>query len=88
MFTKGTIDQELDTRELRRHRAEHRYLCRLEMLEKLAEPLVGELCREGRTVYYINLADSHGQLTGKTKESGSEYELISYLIRNKYVTAH
>lgn len=83
-----TIEQELATRELRRLRSENRYLCRLEKLEKLAEPLVGELCRGGKTVYYINLMDRQGRLTGKTKESGSEYELISYLIRNKYVTAH
>ncbi|MFN4266387.1 MAG: hypothetical protein ACK4F8_11655 [Aquabacterium sp.] len=83
-----TIEQELDRRELRRLRAEHVYLCRLEKLEKLAEPLVGELCREGKTVYYINLTDRQGRLTGKTKEGGTVYELITYLIRNKYVTAH
>ena len=46
------------------------------------------LCREGKVVYYINLRDRNGRLTGKTKGSMSEGALIAYLIRNKYVVAH
>lgn len=86
-----TIEQQLDAREARRLAAEHRYLTRLEKLEKLegaAEALVGRLCREGRTVFYINLTDRNGRPTGRIKESDSVYELIAYLIRNKYVTSH
>lgn len=78
------LNQQLDTRELRRLRAEDRYLTRLEKLEKKAAPLIGELCREGQTVYYVNLANNRG-FTGKTKESNSHTELVNYLIRNKYV---
>lgn len=72
----------LDTRELRRLRAEHRYLCKIERLERKAEPLIGELLRDGATVYYINLTPLRA---GRVKESTRYYELIDYLIRNKYV---
>lgn len=80
-----TIEQDLDTRDLRRLRAEHRYLVKLERLERKCEPLIGELCRQGATVYYINLANRAGHLTGKTKERASYFELVNYLIRNHYV---
>lgn len=43
-----------------------------------AEHLIGELCREGNTVHYINLRK------GKTLE-GNKAELTQYLIRNNYV---
>lgn len=71
-----SIEQDLDAREGRRFAAEHRHLRRLEALEKMAESLVGQLCREGKVVYYINLRDRNGRLTGKTRESISEGELI------------
>ncbi len=46
--------------------------------EDAAEALVGELCRDGETIYYINLRN------GKTKE-GFKSELIAFLVRNDYV---
>jgi hypothetical protein len=81
-----TTEQELDTRELRRLRADDRRLSKLERLESKCAPLIGELCREGGTVYYVNLTDRGGRFTGKTKESTSHSELVDYLIRNNYVT--
>lgn len=71
-------------RERRRFAAEDRLIGKLDRLEPQAEALIGELCREGKTVYYINLTTRTGQYTGKTKE-GSRSDLIAYLIRNKYV---
>ena len=79
------IDAQLDTRQLRRMRAEDKALGKLERLEKLAEPLIGELQGETGFRYYINLLDRHGRFTGKTKESRSYGELIAYAIRNGYV---
>ena len=77
-----TIEQELDTRELRRLRAEDRALSRFEKLEALAAPMVGELCREGRAVYYCFPAG------GRYFESASHTEVVDYLIRNKWVRVH
>jgi hypothetical protein len=51
--------------------------------EDAAAEMIGELCREGRPVHYINLRDRSGRLTGKTKE-GSRHDLIGYLVRNRY----
>lgn len=72
----------LDARIARRQAAEHRHLVRLEKLEALAAPMVGELCREGRTVYYCYPAG------GRYFESPSESAVIDYLIRNRWVQLH
>ena len=56
-----------------------RQLARLERLEKKADPMVGELCRAGQTVYYC------WPVGGKLFESGSHTKVVNYLIRNKYV---
>lgn len=81
----GSIEMDLDGRELRRLRAEDARLGRMERMERLAEPLIGELCRAGGTVYYVNLRDRQGRMTGKIKESTSHSELVDYLVRNHYV---
>lgn len=72
-------DHELEARHKRRLAAEDRYLARMEDAEVKAEKLIGELCREGQTVYYVNLTN------GKTKESGNFFVLVDYLRRNKYI---
>lgn len=59
--------------------AQHKHLVRMERLEKKAEPMIGELSREGRTVYYVFPAG------GRYFESQNETECVDYLIRNKYV---
>jgi len=56
-----------------------RQLARLERLEKKAAPVVGELCRAGKTVYYC------WPVGGKRFESDSHTKVVDYLIRNKYV---
>lgn len=77
-----SIEQFLEAREKRRFAAEHRYLERQERLEKKAEPMVGELCREGKTVYYC------WPPGGKYFEAATEHEVQRYLIRNRWVSVH
>jgi hypothetical protein len=76
------IYQQLEARQSRRMAAEHRYLCRMEKLEAKAAPMVGELCREGTTVFYCWPAG------GRYYESASHTEVVEYLIRNKWVSVH
>jgi len=73
------IDRHLEARHARRLAAEDRYLARRERLEAKAEPMIGELCREGTTVYYV------WPQGGRYRESASETELIEFLIRRGYV---
>lgn len=78
------IERHLTAKMNRRVASEDRYLIRLECKEAAAENLIGELCREGKRVHYINQIDRKGRMTGKTIE-GNRYELIRYCIRNHYV---
>ena len=55
-----------------------RHLARIERLEKKAAPMVGELCREGATIYYAS------PIGGKYVESYSHTEIVDHLIRNKF----
>ena len=76
-----TIEQHLNAREARRFAAEHRAMCRAEKLEAKAAPRVGELCRNGATVYYCWPAG------GSYFESASHSAVVAYLVRNKWVRA-
>ena len=70
--------------EARMRRDEARFALkdfRLRLRQREAEALVGQLCREGKTVYYITLLPRRG----KYKESASRHELVEYLLRNNYV---
>ena len=78
----NTIEQQLDASQNRRMAAEHRFLVRLEKREKAAAELIGELRRADGITYYINLLPLR---SGKTKESKSYYELVEYLICNRYI---
>ena len=69
---------ELDARQSRRMAAQDRYLARLERREAAAEKLIGELVRDGMTVYYV------WPQGGKYRE-GEHTALIAFLIRNRYV---
>jgi hypothetical protein len=71
------IDQQLDAKQSRRMTAQDRYLTRREKREAVAETMIGELCKEGKTVYYV------WPQGGKYRE-GDRYDLIAFLIRNKY----
>ena len=78
----------MDARQNARMKADDKFLTREERRGNEAERLVGELCREGKTVYYINIAKADGTLTGKTKEFAGPLgwgQAISYLTRNNYV---
>jgi len=68
------IDRELNTRMARRLRAEDKALARQEKLAERAKPFIGELCRNGETVYYVFPAG------GKYREGGY-FELVAYLSR-------
>jgi hypothetical protein len=50
-----------------------------------AEALIGELCKEGRRVFYINVKSAKGAMTGRIVEFGHKSDAIHYLIRNRYV---
>lgn len=78
------FERELSAKSNRRVACEDRAIRRIERREESAERLIGELCRDGRTVFYINLRDRNGRATGKIRE-GSRHDLISYLLRNRYV---
>lgn len=75
------IHQQLEATQSRRMAAEHRFLCRLEKLEAKAEPMIGELCRDGVTIFYCWPAG------GRYFESHSHAKVVDYLIRNKWVRA-
>lgn len=79
-------ERRLEILEQRHVAADNRYLDKLDRDEAKVRKagLIGELCREGKTVYYINLRDCKGNINGKTKE-GDEFDLTKYLIRNGYV---
>jgi hypothetical protein len=69
----------------RRVAAEDRYLDKLDRLSNAAEPLIGQLMREGRTIFYVNIRSKVGALTGRTREFGTQVAASDYLIRNHYV---
>jgi len=77
-----TIEQQLDTRELRRIRSEDKWHAKRCQLEAKCEDLIGHIHRADGLTYYINLVPLS---KGKIKESKSAYDLIDYLIRNHYV---
>jgi hypothetical protein len=70
-------DAHLDARQSRRMHAEHRYLVRIERREAQAQKMIGELMREGKTVYYV------APIGGRYCE-GTQADLINFLIRNNY----
>ncbi len=73
------IETWFNAREARRLKAEDKALGRIIRLEAKAEPMIGELCREGKTVWYV------WPVGGTYRESASRADLIDFLIRNKYV---
>jgi len=80
------FERQMEARDKRRGKAEDRFLTRLEKRALKAEQLVGELIREGRTIFYINLQTRDGHMTGRTREFGENFgAAIGYLLRNNYV---
>lgn len=88
MTRRMTFDERMDARQAQRMKAEDKFLAIEERRGREAEGLVGELCREGSTIYYINHRNRQGRLTGRTVEFAGFHgwsEAISYLMRNRYV---
>lgn len=71
------VERHLEVRQSRRMAAQDRFLGRIEARETQAEMMIGELCREGRAVYYV------WPQGGKYRE-GSRGDLIVFLLRNNY----
>jgi hypothetical protein len=78
------LDRLVTARNNRRLSLEDRHLARTEARENKAEKLIGQLVRDGRTVFYINKTDRNGSFTGQTIEGTQSY-LTDYLVRNRYV---
>jgi hypothetical protein len=70
-----TTDQQLEARDARRHAAQARAEVRREKREAIAEKMIGELS-SGR--FYV------WPVGGKYREAAAQYELVQYLLRNKY----
>jgi hypothetical protein len=69
------IEQQLEANQNRRMAAQDRALSHLEKRENAAEKMIGELSNGKFYIYPVG---------GKYRESKSQYELISFLIRNNY----
>lgn len=72
------IHQQLEANQNRRMASQARFLNTIDAREEEAETMLGNLIREGKTVYYVM------PVGGKYRE-GSPPELIAFLIRNNYV---
>jgi hypothetical protein len=72
------IQREWDARDNRRVKAEDRAWDKMGEQLDAADAMIGELYRDGKTVYYV------WPQGGKYRE-GSWGELTSFLIRNRYV---
>ena len=79
------IEAHLNRREAIRFAAQDRAIDRLDRQMAAAEPLIGILCREGQTIYYVNQLDRSGRLTGKVIERTNRAAIIDYVTRNHYV---
>lgn len=75
------IHQQLEGNQNRRMASERRFMNNLDKLnarEDEAEAMLGNLIRNGKTVYYVM------PVGGKYREGG-RLELIAFLVRNNYV---
>lgn len=71
------LHQQLAGNQNRRMANEARFLDRISAREDAAEQMVGELCRDGKPVFYVN------PVGGRYRE-GKHSELVAFLIRNNY----
>lgn len=83
-----TIDQQVAGNQNRRVANQNRMDTRDDVMDvrlDAAEELVGELCSEGKTVFYINKRKANGALMGTIKRFEYRLQAVQYLIRNDYV---
>ena len=71
------IHQQLEGNQNRRMANEARFIDRISKREDAAEKMVGELCRNGKPVFYVS------PIGGKYRE-GKRSELVAFLVRNSY----
>ena len=72
-----TDEEHLDRKERRRLIHDAKAEAAISRREDAAHAMVGELCREGRTVCYV-----HPQ--GGRYREGTRSDLVAFLIRNRY----
>lgn len=77
-MARKTDDELAEGRMLRRIKAEARAVDKMDRQLDEAEKHIGQLTRDGKTIYYVY------PVGGKYRE-GSRSDLISFLIRNRYV---
>lgn len=77
MTRRKTFEELLEGRASRRAKEEDRWATRMERRWKEAGEQIGELCRDGKTVFYVY------PVGGKYRE-GSRNELEDFLLRNRY----
>lgn len=78
-YVRKNAEELMEGRQIRRMKQEERYLAKIEKQMKDAEEMIGELCREGKAVYYVY------PVGGRYKESDNFISLFEYLVRNKYI---
>lgn len=71
------IHQQLEASHARRMSAEARFLDRIEKREQAAARMIGDLCRDGRTIHYV------WPRGGRYRE-GAFADLTGFLLRNNY----
>ncbi len=81
MTTDAKFETQMRVNELRRFRAEERAVIRIDAAIDAVDALAGQLCREGKTVFYINQRNAAGQMNGKTIE-GTRSDLLDFVMRN------
>lgn len=74
-----TIDQMIDSRQNARFSREGRAYDSYSRQSDKCDRLIGELVREGKTIYYVVT------VRGQIKEDCRRMNLINFLIRNQYV---
>lgn len=74
-----TMDQIIDSRQNARFAREERACDKYSRQSDKCDRLIGELIREGKTIYYIVT------VRGQIKEDCRRMNLINFLIRNQYV---
>lgn len=77
-MAKQSYEAFLDGRQSRRMKNEDIAIARGDRQYDAAIQMIGELCRDGKTVYYVF------PVGGRYRE-GTRADLVNFLIRNKYV---
>ncbi len=77
MNTETTLDEQLDARLRRILKTDDRYMTRMDRRWDDAQAQIGNLCRDGKTVFYV-------MPQGGKYHEGDWHHLIDFLIRNRY----